>query len=151
LSRILQEKRGNVFYNPTQFGESEEWFELKYDEPDKIGTHHRDWAIARTTPMDKDGYFNWGLNNGITMALMTTAKKCAVEVCSEMPYCYGGSRERIHISEVDFVIEEDSPVAEMPPAVPSDRSADRPARSALYTHWLHHSLGMAGCPTPLEK
>ncbi len=37
ISRILQEKRPNVFYNPTQFGESENWFELKHNDPDKIG------------------------------------------------------------------------------------------------------------------
>lgn len=120
VSRYLQEVRGNVFYNPTQFGESEEWFELKYDEPDKIGTNHRDWTVYRVAPMDKDGNFNWGLNNGITSAQMMTSKKRVVEVCSEMPYCFGGSRESINIADVDYIIEEDSPLAEMPPAVPSD-------------------------------
>lgn len=114
VTRIIQDQRRNVFYNPTMFGENEEWFEWKYDEPDKIGTKHRDWCLARTTPMDADGYFNFGLNNSITSALLNTAKKSIVEVCEDMPYCYGGSREQIHISDVDFIIEENSPISEIP-------------------------------------
>lgn len=81
LSRILQEKRPNVFYNPTQFGESENWFELKYDEPDKIGTRFRDMMVTRATPMDENGYFNFGLNNGVTWELLTTSKMAINDQC----------------------------------------------------------------------
>jgi len=150
LSRIIQEKRNNVFYNPTQFGESEEWFELKYTDPGKIGTNHRDMALVRVSPMDKDGFFNFGLQNGITLALLKTAKKCIVEVCQSMPYCYGGARESIHISEVDFVIEEDSPLGEMAPAEPTE--IDR----QIANHVLEHisdgctiQLGIGGMPNAL--
>ncbi len=85
VSRYLQEVRGNVFYNPTQFGESEGWFEMKTPEPDKIGTNLRDWTVYRTTPMDKDGNFNFGLQNGIALAQFMTSKKRVVEICTEMP------------------------------------------------------------------
>jgi len=120
LSRIIQEKRGNVFYNPTQFGESEGWFESKLTDPDKIGTRLRELAVVRVAPMDKDGYFTSVCRMGFTLALLKTAKKCIVEICQGMPYCYGGARESIHISEVDYVIDEDSPMMEMPPAEPTE-------------------------------
>jgi acyl-CoA hydrolase len=84
VSRYFQQARPNVFYNPTQFGESEGWFELKYDEPDKIGTRHRDWTVYRVCPMDKDGNFNFGLQNGITLAQFMTSKTRVVEIC---PIC----------------------------------------------------------------
>ncbi len=152
LSRIVQEKRNNVFYSPTQFGESEEWFELKYNDPDKIGTDHRDWTVYRTTPMDKDGYFNFGLQNGITYVQMLSAKKCVVEICSEMPYCLGGTRERIHISDVDFVIEEDSPISEMANAEPSD--IDRKIAQHVLPHIKNGDtiqLGIGGMPNALGQ
>jgi len=152
VSRIIQEKRRNVFYNPTQFGESEFWFESKPGDPDKIGTRLRDWSVARVAPMDKDGYFNFGLSNGITLALMETSKKAVVEVSKNIPYCYGGARERIHISDVDYIIEEDSVVAEMPPAVPSE--IDR----QIANHVLDHirdgctiQLGIGGMPNALGQ
>ena len=150
LSRIIQAKRGNVFYNPTQFGESEGWFESKLDDPDKIGTKLRELAVVRVATMDNDGYFNFGLQNGITLALLKTAKKCIVEICRGMPYCYGGARERIHISEVDYVIDEDSPMMEMPPTEPTD--IDRQIAGHVLEH-IHDGctiqLGIGGMPNAL--
>jgi acyl-CoA hydrolase len=150
LSRIIQEKRGNVFYNPTQFGESEGWFESKLTDPDKIGTRLRELAVVRVAPMDKDGYFNFGLQNGITLALLKTAKKCIVEICQGMPYCYGGARESIHISEVDYVIDEDSPVMEMPPTEPTDIDRQIAGHVLPYIHdGSTIQLGIGGMPNAL--
>lgn len=152
LSRILQEKRPNVFYTPTQFGECENWFELKYDEPDKIGTRFRDMMVTRATPMDENGYFNFGLNNGVTWELLTTSKTAIVETCQDMPYCFGGTRERIHISQVDYVIEggPQSTVAQMPPAQPTEIDKQ------IAIHVLDHirdgctlQLGIGGMPNAL--
>jgi acyl-CoA hydrolase len=150
VSRYLQEVRGNVFYNPTQFGESEGWFEMKTKEPDKIGTTLRDWTVYRTTPMDKDGNFNFGLQNGITQAQFMTAQKRVVEICTEMPYCYGGARECINIADVDFIIEEDSPIAEMPSAIPTE--IDREIAKHVL-EYIHNGdtiqLGIGGMPEAL--
>lgn len=154
LSRILQEKRPNVFYNPTQFGESENWFELKYDEPDKIGTRFRDMMVTRATPMDENGFFNFGLNNGVTWELLTTSKTAIVETCQDMPYCCGGSRERIHISQIDYIIEggPGSTVAQMQPAEPNEID------KLIAKHVLYHirdgctiQLGIGGMPNALGK
>ncbi len=152
VSRIIQEKRGNMYYNPTNFGENEDWMTLAHEDPDKIGTKCRDWAVARVTPMDKDGYFNYGLSNAGTWTLFTSSKHAVVEVCQNMPYCYGGARERIHISDVDFVIEEDSPLGEMPPAVPSD--IDRQIAGHVIEHIRNGctlQLGIGGMPNALGE
>lgn len=154
LSRYVQQVRPNVFYNPTHFGESEGWFELKYTDPEKIGTRHREMTVCRTTPMDKDGYFNFGLQNGITWQLLNTATKYrVVEVCQDMPYCLGGAREAIHISEVDFVIEEEnSPMYEMPNTVPTEID-NQIAKNALahIRDGCTIQLGIGGMPNALGQ
>lgn len=62
-SRIMQENCGGVFYHPVNFGESEKYFEWVNDDPDKIGSVTRKLFAIRTTPMDKNGYFNFGVHN----------------------------------------------------------------------------------------
>ena len=152
VSRYFQQARPNVFYNPTQFGESEGWFELKYDEPDKIGTRHRDWTVYRVCPMDKDGNFNFGLQNGITLAQFMTSKTRVVEICPDMPYCYGGARESINVADVDYIIEEASPVFYSEPVIPSESD------KAIAQHVLPFirngctiQLGIGGMPNALGE
>ena len=67
-----------------------------------------DVMLLRTTPMDSNGFFNFGVSNSFTWAQIRAAKKIIVEVNENMPYCYGGYEERIHISEVDAVVESDN-------------------------------------------
>lgn len=115
LTRILQEKCGGVFYVPTLYGESEMllnyglYAEDEEKTTGKIGTNLRDVFICQTTPMDEDGYFNWGLHNSCCYLSATTAKNCIVEVNKNVPYAYGGNMERIHISQVTYVVEGENP------------------------------------------
>ena len=127
LTRILQEKCRNVFYQPTLYGESEIY--MKYatyaDSPNakksKLGTNLRDVFLCQVTPMDENGYFNWGLHNSCCYLQATTAKACIVEVNNKIPYCYGGNMERIHVSEVTYVVEGDNPdLYELPKIDPTD-------------------------------
>jgi acyl-CoA hydrolase len=55
--------------------------------------------------MDPRGYFNYGLANSVTSAVVTKAKKIVVEVNEHVPYCLGGNQESIHISRIDHVVE----------------------------------------------
>lgn len=64
-----------------------------------------DVMLLRTTPMDNKGYFNFGVSNSFTRAQISAAKKVIVEINENMPYCYGGNEEQIHISEVDAIVE----------------------------------------------
>jgi acyl-CoA hydrolase len=104
LTRIVANRRPNVFYSPTQFGESETWYETKAVDPDKIGTRYRDVFVIRTAPMDNNGYFNFGLHNAIAYMQAICSAKLIVEVNPNMPVALGGAKEQIHISKVDCII-----------------------------------------------
>lgn len=73
-----------------------------YYEKNDIST---DVMLLRTTPMDGKGFFNFGVSNSFTRAQINAAKKVIIEVNENMPYCYGGNEEQIHISEVDAIVE----------------------------------------------
>src|SRR5665647_122850 len=127
LTRILQEKCGGVFYQPTLYGESEMYMNYAMNKEDpnakmsKIGSNLRDVFLVQTTPMDENGYFNWGLHNSCCYLQATTAKTRIVEVNNNIPYCYGGNMERIHISQVTYVVEGDNtPLYELPKIEPTD-------------------------------
>jgi butyryl-CoA:acetate CoA-transferase len=79
-----------------------------------------DVAMLRVTPMDKHGYFNFHCSTGLARSICDVAKKIIVEVCPGLPWAYGGGEELVHISEVDYIVEAESPVAEVPPAKATD-------------------------------
>jgi len=55
--------------------------------------------------MDKHGYFNFGPLSNFKKAVFDKAKIIVVEVVEDMPWCYGGFDECIHISDVNYIIE----------------------------------------------
>lgn len=122
LSRILQEKCQGVFYIPTLYGESDINARSGREDPAKVGTEIRDLFIAQAAPMDKDGYFNWGLHNSCCYAQAVLAsKQCIVEVNEKIPHCLGGNKERIHISQVSYVVEGENPdLFELPAIEPTE-------------------------------
>lgn len=121
LSRMMQEQCGGVFYQPTQYGESDIYATNGRIDPIKIGTPSRDLFMVQVAPMDKDGYFNWGLHNSCCYLQATEAKNVIVEVNENIPYAFGGSMERIHISQVTYVVEgENTPLAELPKIEPTE-------------------------------
>lgn len=74
-----------------------------------------DVAMITVAPMDKHGYFNFGLCAAVTEAITKKAKKVIVEVNPHMPRCLGGRGEAIHISDVDAIVEApDVPVPTIP-------------------------------------
>jgi acyl-CoA hydrolase len=71
--------------------------------------------------MDKNGYFNYGLCNSLTGAVLSKAKRIIVEVNKSVPYYYGGNRESIHISKIDHIAEgKNTPLAEVKPVAPKE-------------------------------
>jgi len=68
-----------------------------------------DYAFITAGPMDPRGFFNFGLCNSGTTAVISKAKKIIVEVNRNVPYCLGGNQESIHISRVDGIVEGNNP------------------------------------------
>lgn len=64
-----------------------------------------DVAMITVAPMDKDGYFNFGLCAAQTESIVKKAKKVIVEINENMPRCLGGRGEAIHVTDVDFIVE----------------------------------------------
>ena len=68
-----------------------------------------DVAMFQVAPMDEHGFFNFGPNASHLAAVCETSRTVIVEVNENMPVCYGGTEEGIHISKVDMIVEGDNP------------------------------------------
>lgn len=79
-----------------------------------------DVVMIPTTPMDEHGYFNFGPQVSHAMAMCEKAKTIVLEVNPNIPRCLGGREEAIHISKVDYIVEADWPVPQLPAAPPTD-------------------------------
>lgn len=111
ISRKLHDKN-LCNYIPITYHQSPR-FIRKYLKPDV--------AFITVAPMDKSGYFNFGLANSVTGANLSKARKVVVEVNENVPYCLGGNFESIHISSVDYIVEGSNfPLFEVPPVPPKD-------------------------------
>ena len=81
---------------------------MRYSELPRYYTDHitpPDVAMFQVTPMDKHGYFNFGLSASHLRAVIEKSKVVIVEVNKNMPRCLGGFDNCIHISEVDMIVE----------------------------------------------
>lgn len=67
-----------------------------------------DVCMVRTAPMDRFGFFNFGIANSFQMAIINNADTVIVEVNENMPCCLGGSNESVHLSQVDYVVESEN-------------------------------------------
>ena len=80
-----------------------------------------DIVFVEVSPMDANGYFNFGVSVTRQKAMCDVAKKVIVEVNESQPWVYGGYDETIHISKVSHIVENTRyPIAEVPLAVVSE-------------------------------
>ena len=77
-----------------------------------------DTTVTMVSPMDRAGYFTFGTVNDYISTAARHCKKLIVEVNEHMPRVFGDSL--LHISEVDAVVEHNSPLLELSPSVPTD-------------------------------
>lgn len=105
---------GQAFYCPFRYSELPRFY--------REGNVERvDVAMFVVAPMDEHGYFNFGPNASHLMAVCEKADKIIVEVNQNMPVCYGGFEESVHIDMVDMIVEGDNPaIAELPAAPASE-------------------------------
>ena len=99
-------------YMPLNLGEVPDYYR-RFIEP-------VDMVILKTSPMDENGYFNFGVANIWHRAVIERAKIVIVEVTTGLPYVYG-DQNGVHVSEVDYIIEGDHlPAAELPNPTPTE-------------------------------
>lgn len=76
-------------------------------------------AFIVVSKMDKHGFFSFGTSVSHTRALIDAADVVVLEVWEQLPRCLGGYGESVHISEVDYVVEYDGALVELPNAQPT--------------------------------
>ena len=106
---------GFGFYAPIRYSELPRYYR---DLPDPV-----DVAMIRVTPMDDEGYFNFGPSASHIADMCSRAKHIVLEVNENMPLALGGNPggEKIHISKVDHIVESsNSPMEEMGVAASSE-------------------------------
>jgi len=103
--------QGRCNYIPMNFGEAPRY----YREDVNV-----DIAVFTTTSMDSHGFFNFGTDISFSKAAMEKAKIRVVEVNESKPWVPGGYDECVHISEVDYIIENaEDKIVEYPTPEPT--------------------------------
>ena len=98
---------GICYYVPIRYSEVPRYY--------RENIKHVDVAFIQVAPMDKHGFFNFGLSASHLAALCEISDTVVVEVNENMPVCLGGFEVGVHIDDVDMVVESSNrPMAEMP-------------------------------------
>ena len=73
---------------------------------------HADAVFSLASPMDRHGYFSVGLTTDYNLAAIQSARKVILEVNPNVPFAFGNCH--VHISQVRAIVEDDTPVLEVP-------------------------------------
>ena len=104
---------GACFYEPMRYSELPRYYYDHINPPDV--------AMIQVGPMDKHGYFNFGVSASHMKAICDTAKILIVEVNQNMPRCLGGFGESVHITDVDMIVEgRNDPMGQLLSAAPTE-------------------------------
>ncbi len=90
-------KSGMAFYAPIRYSELPRYYRENIA-PVNV-------AMFQVTPMDKHGFFNFGISASHLEAMCEKSDVVIVEVNDKMPRCLGKFGEKIHISQVDYIVE----------------------------------------------
>jgi itaconate CoA-transferase len=77
-----------------------------------------DTFVCTVSPMDRHGYMSFGVGNDYSTKVARAAKRLIVEVNAHMPRVHG-SGAALHVSEVDALVENHTPLLEAPVRRPS--------------------------------
>ncbi len=83
-----------------------------------ISVNGCDVFIAAVTPMDRHGYFKIPLCLIHEKKFLESADMVILEVNSNLPNVWGDTE--VHISQVDYIVEADSPIPYLPESEPSE-------------------------------
>jgi acyl-CoA hydrolase len=110
-----QHDLGRCNYIPMNFGEVPDWYRRFIDPTDIL--------VLKTAPMDENGYFNFGMSSTYSYATAGRSRCIIVEVSEHAPMVFG-EQSAIHVSQVDYIIDEgNDPLPELknPPVSEIDR------------------------------
>lgn len=79
----------------------------------RLPTEEIDTFLTTVSPMDRDGYFSFGIGNDYSSKIGRAARHLIVEVNENMPRVCGVGA-KIHVSEVEAIVENHVPLLELP-------------------------------------
>jgi acyl-CoA hydrolase len=152
VERMAQRERRNVFYTPIHY--TDVYRSLRCGPPP-------DFLIVRTAPMDERGYLNLSLasswTNDALRYLFRNAPKTRIvaETNPHMPRIHGleqfGNHE-IHVSEVHFIVEDNSPLPNYTTGEPTEVERAIAANvAALIEDRATIQLGFGNIPMVIGK
>jgi itaconate CoA-transferase len=104
-----------------------------------------DVVVTAVSPMDKAGFFTFGTINDFISTAARHCKRLIVEVNPQMPRVFGESL--LHISEVDAIVEYDTPLIETVPSPPKpEAEAIGQSLAAMIPDGATLQLGIGGIP-----
>ncbi|MEX1021602.1 MAG: acetyl-CoA hydrolase/transferase C-terminal domain-containing protein [Dehalococcoidia bacterium] len=109
-----------------------------------------DVALVTVSRMDRHGYMSLGVSVDINKAAIAKARVVLAEVNPQMPRAHGTGW--VHISEVDAVVEHDTPILELP--TPPEREEDREMGrliAEMIPDGATIQLGIGGVPNAVAK
>lgn len=137
---------GCCSYMPTNLGELPRMYrEWLKDEVDV--------AFVEVTPMDEHGYFNFGATIIRQKASCDVARTLVVEVNEAQPWVCGGYDEVVHISQVNYIVENNKYGIPEIPAVPVTKTDEEIAEhiANLIEDEATIQLGIGGIPNAVGR
>ncbi len=136
---------GRVSYLPMRFYECPQMLRNDCD-PCRV-------VMLMAAPMDRHGYFNFGLSSTVLRESIEKAEYVILEINENIPRVLGGALESIHVSQVNYIVESSNPPL---PTVPDTEPTDVERRIAEQVVPLIHDgsciqLGVGGVPTAIGK
>ncbi|MGQ1945036.1 acetyl-CoA hydrolase/transferase family protein [Ornithobacterium rhinotracheale] len=111
VRRAVNSPQGS--YTPTFLSQMPRLFEERYIDLDV--------ALIQVSPPDAHGYCSIGVSLDTSLAAMKSAKTVIAQVNSNVPRAFGDGY--IHLSEIDYAVEHNSPIAEVVTPPPSEVDA----------------------------
>ena len=84
----------------------------------RSGRRKLDVALVQVSPPDRHGYCSLGVSVDVARAAVDSAKHVIAQVNSHMPRVHGDGY--IHIDELDWLVEHDEPLPEVPARIPTE-------------------------------
>ena len=135
--------KGLAYYSPMLFRDNGLYYSKGYA-PVNV-------AMVTVTPMDKHGFFSFGLTNCCQMEMLRAADTIIFEVNKDMPYTYDAYNGHMHISEMDIVVEGEHDYLPTAPAAASTE-IDRQIASHIFPYLrdgITLQIGIGGMPNSL--
>jgi itaconate CoA-transferase len=109
-----------------------------------------DAVLTAVSPMDRAGFFTFGVVNDYISTAARHCRRLIVEVNPRMPRVFGNSL--VHISEVDAIVENEAPLMEIIPAEPkTEAEAIGRSIAELIPDGATIQLGFGGIPNAVAS